>query len=575
MIMKQINLAFFIFFLVGLTSCKQNIATTKGDAIFFGGDIITMEGDNANYAEAIVVKEGKIIFVGSKAEAVKMQSENTQTNDLKGKTLLPGFIDAHSHITMGADGVNQANLNPTPVGSIKSISDIITEMQLLKKRLKANDTEWLVGSGYDQDFLAEKRHPTAADLDAYFPTNPVVLLHTSGHMLVANSVALRKVNFTSATKDPSGGTIVRKKGSQEPEGLIQESAALPFMPFLQTTLPMEQEIDKMVKVQDYYASCGVTTANDGLTSDVKMKILEATAKNNKLSIDVIALPMFTHAKELVGTGKIHWRTYKNHLKYQGIKITLDGSPQGKTAFLTKKYETPVPGCTSDCKGFSNLTQEETNDLFLLCYKNNVQVFTHCNGDAAVDMMIKSHENAISKIADKNNDRRTTIIHSQIMRMDQLQTYKKYGLIPSFFTNHTFYWGDVHVSNLGLERASFLSPMKSAFELGIPCTNHTDYTVTPMDQLFLLGTSVNRTSRTGKIIGEAQRITPYQGLKALTINAAHQYFEENSKGSLKAGKLADLVILDKNPLKVAPNEIKDIKVTETFKEGKSIYKKTNN
>ena len=126
----------------------------------------------------------------------------------------------------------------------------------------------------------------------------------------------------------------------------------------------------------------------------------------------------------------------------------------------------------------------------------------------------------------------------------------------------------------MERASFLSPMKSAFELGIPCTNHTDYTVTPMDQLFLLGTSVNRTSRTGKIIGEAQRITPYQGLKALTINAAHQYFEENSKGSLKVGKLADLVILDKNPLKVASNEIKNIKVTETFKEGKSIYKKQN-
>jgi predicted amidohydrolase YtcJ len=278
------------------------------------------------------------------------------------------------------------------------------------------------------------------------------------------------------------------------------------------------------------------------------------------------------AKELLGTGKIKWGVYNNHLKYCGLKIATDGSPQGKTAFLTKSYLTPVPGCSHDCKGFPNLTQEQINELMLGCYSNKVQLYSHCNGDASIDMMIKGHEYAMRKLNDSTADQRTVIIHSQIMRPDQLDSYKKYKMLPSFFTNHTFYWGDVHIANLGMERASFLSPMKSAMDMDIIATNHTDASVTPMDQLFLLWTSVNRISRNGVVVGGAQRIDAYRGLKALTINGAYQYFEENTKGSLKVGKLADIVILDKNPLKVAPIEIKDVKVVETIKEGKSIYKK---
>jgi hypothetical protein len=207
-----------------------------------------------------------------------------------------------------------------------------------------------------------------------------------------------------------------------------------------------------------------------------------------------------------------------------------------------------------------------------CYSNKVQLYSHCNGDASIDMMISGHEYAMRKLNDSTSDRRTVIIHSQIMRPDQLVTYKKYKMLPSFFTNHTFYWGDVHIANLGMERASFLSPMKSALDMDIIATNHTDASVTPMDQLFLLWSSVNRLSRNNVVVGEAQRIDAYRGLKALTINGAYQYFEENTKGSLKAGKLADLVILDKNPLKVDAISIKDIKVMETIKEGKSIFKK---
>lgn len=563
-----------IFFAACNNATQTTTATndTTKATMYYGGDIITMEGDNATYAESIVVKDGKIIFVGGKDEAMKAAGDGHNMIDLQGKTMLPGFIDGHSHLLTIADGTMQANLSPAPVGTVASVPDIISALKELKTKQQFSDTSLLIGWGYDQDFLSEKRHPTAAELDAAFPTNPVVLIHTSGHMLVANTLAFKLAGVSAATKDPTGGTFIRKKGSNELEGLVQEMAMVSFMPLTKAVLSDEQEFKKLKAAQEYYASCGVTTAAEHLVTPPKMPLLAKAAAANLLFIDLEAAPSFQMAKELLGTGKIIWGAFNNHLKYCGLKIATDGSPQGKTAFLTKPYLTPVPGCSHDCKGFPNLTQEQINELMLGCYSNKVQLYSHCNGDASIDMMISGHEYAMRKLNDSTSDRRTVIIHSQIMRPDQLATYKKYKMLPSFFTNHTFYWGDVHIANLGMERASFLSPMKSAMDMGIIATNHTDASVTPMDQLFLLWSSVNRLSRNGVVVGEAQRIDAYHGLKALTINGAYQYFEENAKGSLKAGKMADLVILDKNPLKVDPMTIKSIVVLETIKEGNSVYKK---
>ena len=569
--MRILNYIIFLLFIISFTNCNQ-ANNSEADIIYFGGDIITMEGNEAQYVEALAIKNGKIILAGTKADAEKLKGTNTQMNDLKGKTLLPGFIDGHSHILTVADATVQANLSPAPVGKVSSIADIISELNELKKQQNFNDTDLLIGWGYDQDFLQEKRHPTAAELDVAFPSNPVILMHTSSHMLVANTVAFKKAGLSAATNDPEGGTFIRKKGSKELEGLVQEMAMAAFAPLTKKSLSDEQEFRKLQAAQKYYASCGVTTASEHLLMAEKMPLLERAAANNQLFLDIEAAPAFMMANEVLGTGKITWGVLNNHLKYCGLKMAVDGSPQGKTAFLTKPYLTPVPGCVKDCKGFPNLTQEQVNGLMLACYKNNVQVYSHCNGDASVDMMLRGHENAIKQLNDTGNNRRTIIIHSQIMRPDQLALYKKYNMVPSFFTNHTFYWGDIHLANLGKERADYLSPMKSAMDMGITCTNHTDGAVTPMDQLFLLWTSVNRLSRNGVVVGEAERITPYQGLKALTVNGAYEYFEESSKGTLKAGKLADMVILDKNPVKVPIMEIKDIQVLETIKEGKSVYKK---
>ena len=558
--------------LLVLAGCNRPApeAGVAATSFYFGGDILTMVGAEPAYVEALAVRDGKILAVGTAGEVAKAAGSGAARIDLAGRTLLPGFIDGHSHLLNYADSLVQANLNPPPIGGVTRLADIIAALQKLKGEVGAGDGDWLIGQGYDQDMLEERRHPTAADLDAAFPKNPVVILHASGHMLVANSRAFEAVKIGADTPDPQGGTILRKPGGRAPLGLVQEMGMMAFQPIIKGARTPEVDLDLIKRAVAHYAANGYTTASESLVLGDKMPVLQMAADKGALTIDVVALPAFTMAEELVGTSKIKWGEYRNGLKYAGIKIAVDGSPQGKTAYLTRPYLTPVPGCKTDCRGFSNLTQAQVDQLLLLAYKNGVQMFSHCNGDAAVDMMIAGHENAEKTLATPGKDRRTIIIHSQVMRADQLDAYAKHGLLPSFFSNHVYYWGDVHYANLGPERAAFISPLASAFKRGIRATNHTDATVTPLDPMFLLWTSVNRVTREGRVLGEAERVTPYYGLRALTVNGAYEYFEEASKGTLEAGKRADLVVLDRNPIKADPMSIKDIRVVETIKDGKRVY-----
>jgi predicted amidohydrolase YtcJ len=334
---------------------------------------------------------------------------------------------------------------------------------------------------------------------------------------------------------------------------------------------MPKEMSLLKRAMDDYAKVGVTTANEALVTPEKMDVLNYAAKNNLLTIDIVALPFYLMANEVIGTGKVKWQEYNGGLKYAGLKIALDGSPQGKTAFLTEDYLTPVPGCTGHCHGFPNMTQKEVNEIFVKAYKSKVQIYAHCNGDASTDMMIKGHQYAEKELNTSGIDRRTVIVHSQIMRPDQLDSYKKFNFYPTFFTNHTYFWGDAHLANLGQKRGSFISPMASAKKKGLKFANHNDAPVTPISQLFVLWSSVNRISKNGVVVGGAERVSPYVGLQALTSYGAYQYRDEALKGSLEVGKLADMVVLDANPLKIDPMKIKDIQVVSTIKSGKEIYK----
>lgn len=562
----------FYAFLSCNAPSTQATRDNTADAIYYGGDIITMEGDSAIYAEAVAVKDGKIVFVGSKADAEKMKGDSTVMNDLQGKTLLPGFVDSHGHLADAINAAGQANISSPPVGNCSSINDIITELQKCKAENNIKDGEWIFGWGYDDTQLNEKTPPTKVELDKAFPNNPVFIRHVSGHLGVANSLALKDGHIDKNTKDPDGGLILRMPGSTEPNGVLQEMAIHHFVDIINKTFSTQQAA-LLNKALMNYASVGVTTAQEGFSDAQTVSFLKTSAADNKLFIDVVSLSSFLDLEKNLTDTTMRYGKYSNHLKFAGTKIVADGSPQGKTAFFTQAFLTPVPGCSHDCKGFPNVTQEQLNTLFDVAYKNKQQLFVHCNGDATMDMLLAAHEHAC-KTNDQplDADRRTVVIHSNFVRKDQLVKYKAYNITPSFFTNHAYFWGDVHVENLGQERAFFLSPVHTADSLGIVYSNHTDNIITPINQIFTVWTAVNRQSRSGNIIGPNERATPYQALKALTINAAYQVFDDKIKGTLTVDKLADLVILDQNPLKVDPMKIKDIMVTETIKEGKTVYKK---
>jgi predicted amidohydrolase YtcJ len=318
-----------------------------------------------------------------------------------------------------------------------------------------------------------------------------------------------------------------------------------------------------------YTQFGFTTAQEGRSDTATAENWRMLAEANRLPIDVAVYPdIQTSAEYLRQTGVS--AIYRQHFRIAGAKLSLDGSPQGKTAWLTKPYVVPPPGKPADYAGYPAIPDPaERQRLVDLAFANHWQLLVHCNGDAASDAMITAVRAAEAKYG--KDDRRPVMIHAQAVRLDQLAPMRDLGIVPSYFSMHTYYWGDWHrEQTLGPERAAHISPTASTLKLGMRFTEHHDAPVALPSALVIVHTTVNRSSRSGVVIGPEERVSPFIALKAITEWAAWQYFEENSKGTLTPGKLADLVILDRNPLEVEPATIRDIRVLETIKEGRSVY-----
>lgn len=572
--MNKIKLIVFIVSILAWAGCNQVIKKSTdielADAIYFGGDIITMEGTTATYAEAIAVKAGEIVFVGSKADAFKLRSDSTVMNDLQGRTMLPGFLDAHSHYSNSLLVANQCKLYAPPSGTAKDVESIITALKVYAAERSIPKGEMIMGYGYDDNVMPNGRLLNRDDLDRAFPENPVRIDHVSMHGAVLNSLALKYYGINAGTKTPPGGVIVRKPGTNEPYGLIMETA---FLPVFEKSTPMtpEQEIEFTRAGQLLYAEAGITTAQEGATHLAQLHIIKRASDAGSNIIDVVAYPFITDVDNILKEfPQDEWLKYKNNFKIGGIKITIDGSPQGRTAFFSTPYLTGGPEGEKNWLGELTFPQETVNQMVKKVYEMNVPLILHCNGDGAIDAFLKAYESA--RAGDYRKPWNVTTIHSQFMRKDQMVKFAKYNVRPSFYTLHTYYFYEAHLKNRGFEQAQYISPMRDAIDAGMKPTNHTDFVVAPLDQMMMLWSAVNRISREGAKVGLSQCVSPYEGLQAMTINVAAQYDEADSKGSLKMGKRADMVILDKNPLKIEPIFIKDIKVLETIKDGKTIYKK---
>jgi predicted amidohydrolase YtcJ len=557
-----------------LLSCGQQGSNVGKAILYHNGDILTMEGDSAVYVETLVVRDGKILFAGRKDEALKQAGADHTEVDLQGRFMAPGFIDAHGHAYGAGFQKMAANILPPPDGTVTDIESLITTLKQWYADLgkTGKSPKVIVGFGYDDSQLKEKRHPVADDLDKVSNTLPVILVHQSGHLQALNHLALAAVGLDASTADPQGGVIRREKDGKTPNGVLEETAGAMVMFKLFSKFDSSMSANMVKAGVQAYKEFGFTTVQEGAATPSMVEAYKDMARAGDLDVDVAAYPVLLASRELMdkqGTSD----SYSGHFRIAGIKITQDGSPQGKTAYLSHPYKVPPPGQPKTYRGYPGMPrQSQLDSLVDYAFSKNWQVLMHCNGDAAGDMMIQSVRYASTKLG--MADRRPVMIHAQTARYDQLDSMKQLGIIPSFFSMHTFYWGDWHRDEtLGQERAFRISPAQTAYRKGLIFTEHHDAPVGLPSSIMILHTAVNRTSRTNSVIGEAEKLTPYQALLSLTRYSAYQYFEEKNKGTLTAGKLADLVILDRNPMKVDPKDIIRIHVMETIKEGRTVFKRS--
>ena len=541
------------------------------DRIIRGGPIVTVNPDRPA-AEAVAIVGGTIVAVGSDSDVMQHRGDATVVTELAGKTLVPGFVDGHSHFCSLVDVQTQALCASPPAGPCKTVADVIAALKAVQARRKLGPGKFVMGFGYDPELLAEKRPPSKQELDAAFPENPVILVHVSGHGAMLNTKALAAYDVTAATPTPPGGVIGHEPGSNEPNGLLFETAFLPI--FAKVPGPGDDETLELLKAgQDLYLQEGITTAQEGATMKHQVDLLRILANRGDLKLDVVMLPFIAEIDAIfAGQPPRNETEYKNRLRIGGVKVVMDGSPQGRTAAFTTPYLTDGPAGQKDWRGELSFPQPVLNEWVKKVYDGGATLFVHCNGDAAIDALLEAHRFASGDNPAK--PRGTVGVHSQFIRRDQLEKYRAWSITPSFFTIHCFYFGDTHVANRGRSQADFISPMKSARALGLRPANHTDFNVAPLDQLFTIHTAVNRISRSGQTIGADERVTPMQALEAITIDGARIYGEEAKKGSIEVGKAADFAVLSANPLTVPPATIETIRVEETIKDGQTVWKRAS-
>lgn len=546
-----------------LQACAATPRSPAADRIFLG-PVLTMNEARPE-AEAVAVRAGRIAAVGSAREVMRLRGEATQVTHLGTHALLPGFFQAHAHFAFIARKSMLVALDPPPIGATASIGTIQAALRDgLAEQLK-QEKPLLVGAGYDDTLLAEKRHPTRDELDAVSRDVPLVIFHISGHMAVANSKALDLAHINAVTVDPEGGHIGRRAGSREPDGLLQESAMSGVMALLPTPSPTATAT-AFAATADDLAARGITTAVDHAASPADVAAMRAFADAGKAKIDLIAYPHLNHGEKAFA---LYAPEYKNGFRVGGIKITLDGSIQGYTGYLSEPYFKQAPGRDADFRGFPSAAASSIDETVARLYRDSIPFAVHANGDASIDLML----DAVAKAQPlyERPDLRPVIIHAQTMREDQLDRAKALGLMPSFFEDHVYYWGDRHRDIfLGPERAARISPAASALKRGMRFTLHDDAPVVPADPLRSVWVAVNRLTAGGEVLGADQRIGVMDALKAVTLEPAYQHHEEADKGSISVGKRADLVILGADPRVVAPETIRDITVVETIKDGRNIF-----
>lgn len=561
-----------------------------------------MAGPTPATVEALGVRGGRIVYAGPLRQAPRTAA--TRMVNLKGRTLLPGFIDTHGHFIYFGKNLIDADL----VGAT-SIEEIVRRMQ--RQAAKVGPRDWIVGFGFRAADLS--RYPSVAELDAVSADRPVMVVDSSGHAGAMNSAAFRAAAITADTPDPVGGRFARQADGRTLAGKAEETA-LNLVREKRPAFSGATADAVATRASALWASYGQTTAQDcgiGLGSDDIALVRNAIDKR-LLSVDLYICAKdsnveamagaaqkvvndYARARPVAGAGFERQeailteaaarpgdttarllelrpdldKRYVNRVRLGGIKFWLDGAIP--TAWMSQPYASPPPGEKPGFRAYQQIPDAVLEQAFDRWWTTQVQINMHMNGDAAAEQALRAIEKVIARHG--MADHRPVFIHASYLRPDQIQRLKAVGGVPSFLTTGLLPGGDTVLQLWGPERAARAMAAGSMLRAGIPFTFSHDAPVSPQPWvLALVDAGVNRRTASGLVIGPEERVTPYQALRAVTANAAWQIKEDRTKGSLEVGKLADLVILERNPLTVDPATIKDIAVLETIKEGRTIFRR---
>jgi hypothetical protein len=542
------------------------VTTLYADLVLRGATVLTVDARDS-VAQAVAVREGTIVAVGSDADVTGMIGPGTRVLELAGKTVVPGFIDSHTHnVHVGEfrysfEQLNTAaELNPT-------IGDV-----LAKVRQRAAETppgKWIGGRNFDPNGMKERRWPTRLELDAAAPDHPVMITIRGGHACVANSRALAAAGIGRDTPDPDGGVIDRDPATGDLTGVLRDVVSIRYAPPVATLADLKQGL---ATINAMYLRLGVTSVHDaGATPrpESYRAVQEAVRENTfrvRMYLMVYAEFALAHDRGLrTGFGD-------DRLRLGAVKLFMDGSIQCFTCAFREPYVTR-PTCGHEGLRYS---QDAVNAGVLAAHRLGYQVAIHAQGDHGITMAVNAIEHAMQ--AHPRPDPRHRIEHALCPTVDDLKRMKGLGIIPNFFLFHPWFWGDQHIAEfIGRERAERMVPARTAIDLGLrPCAHSDcpvctpDDPVWPSNPLWGMACAVTRRTRTGADIGPGERITAAEALRMYTINGAYAAFEEARKGSVEVGKLADLVVLADNPLTVEPWAIKDIVVERTIIGGETVF-----
>ena len=550
---------------MALAGCSPATPPLQADRLWVGEHILTFDDAHAD-ATAVAIEGERIVWVGRQED---WRGEARETVQLGERALLPGFIDAHGHLSFSARTANLANVASPPVGAVGDIASLQAILRSYIGERGIGPGEWVVGIGYDDSLIEEQRHPDRDDLDAVSDAHPIALIHVSGHLATANSMALELAGISKETPDPPGGVIRRRAGG-EPNGVLEETATEAVRSSVMGGGDLSAA--DLHAAFDIYASHGITTVQDGAASVAELERFAEVADAGGLALDVEVYVIAMDPDFQLPQGWTVGESRKR-VKLSGIKLFLDGSPQGKTAYLSEPYYVPPPGMDADYRGYPAVPQAFVDAKVARFAAANVPMLVHCNGDAAAEMLLDALDRAGESVP--LGDHRTVMIHAQTVREDQIDRMAALGVVPSYFSAHTFYWGDWHRDSvLGPERARRISPTRSTLARNMPFTVHNDAPVVPPDMIRLLWATANRLTRSGQVLGEAQRLDTLEALRAVTANAAYQSFEECCKGTLTPGKQADLVVLSRDPMSMPAADLLDLDVVETVSRGATVFIASN-